>query len=32
MEAELREEGLDMRRMTLESLDQQWRKAKKRVG
>ena len=32
MEAELQEEGLEMRRMTLESLDQQWRKAKKRVG
>ena len=32
MEAELQEEGLEMRRMTLESLDQRWRQAKKRVG
>jgi ATP diphosphatase len=32
MEAELDEEGLEMRRMTLESLDQRWRKAKKQVG
>ena len=32
MEEELREEGLEMRRMTLESLDQRWRQAKKRVG
>ena len=32
MEAELREEGLEMRKMTLESLDQRWRKAKKKVG
>ena len=32
MEEELRDEGLEMRRMTLESLDQRWRQAKKRVG
>ena len=32
MEDELSEEGLEMRRMTLESLDQRWRQAKKRVG
>ena len=32
MEADLDEEGLEMRRMTLESLDQRWRQAKKRVG
>jgi ATP diphosphatase len=32
MEDELRDEGLEMRRMTLESLDQRWRQAKKRVG
>ncbi len=32
MEAELLEEGLEMRRMTTEVLDQRWRKAKKKVG
>jgi ATP diphosphatase len=32
MEADIEEEGLEMRRMTLESLDQRWRQAKKRVG
>ena len=32
MEAALVEEGLDMRRMSLESLDQRWRQAKKLVG
>lgn len=32
MEADVRDEGLEMRRMTLESLDQRWRKAKKQVG
>ena len=32
MEDELRDEDLEMRRLTLESLDQRWRQAKKRVG
>ena len=32
MEDEIRDEGLEMRRMTLESMDQRWRQAKKRVG
>ena len=32
MEADILEEGLEMRRMTLEMLDQRWRKAKKQVG
>ena len=32
MEAAIAEEGLDLRRMSLESLDQRWRKAKKLVG
>ena len=32
MEAEIHDEGLEMRRMTLESLDQRWRKSKKQVG
>ena len=32
MEAELDREGLEMRRMSLEALDQRWRKAKKTVG
>lgn len=32
MENELGDEGLEMRRMSLESLDQRWRQAKKRVG
>jgi ATP diphosphatase len=32
MEDDLRGEGLEMRRMTLETLDQRWRQAKKRVG
>jgi MazG family protein len=32
MEAEIRDEGLEMRRMALESLDQRWRKSKKQVG
>ena len=32
MEADLQAEGLEMRKMTLESLDQRWRKAKKQVG
>lgn len=32
MEADLRDEGLEMHKMTLESLDRRWRKAKKRVG
>ena len=32
MEADIEAEGLDFRNMTLESLDQHWRKAKRRVG
>ena len=32
MEADIAAEGLDFRKMTLESLDQHWRKAKRRVG
>ena len=32
MEAAIAEEGLDVRRMSLETLDQRWRKAKKLVG
>jgi ATP diphosphatase len=32
MEADIEAEGLDFRKMTLESLDQHWRKAKRRVG
>jgi ATP diphosphatase len=32
MEEDIAAEGLEFRKMTLESLDQQWRKAKRRVG
>jgi ATP diphosphatase len=32
MEADILEEGLEMGRMSLEMLDQRWRKAKKQVG
>lgn len=32
MEADIAAAGLDVRKMTLESLDQRWRKAKRRVG
>jgi len=32
MEAEIEAEGLEIRKMTLESLDMQWRKAKKLTG
>ena len=32
MEAEIEAEGLEIRKMTLESLDMQWRKAKKLIG
>jgi ATP diphosphatase len=32
MEAEIAPSGATMRKMTLESLEQQWRKAKKTVG
>ena len=32
LEADIESEGLDIGKMTLESLDMRWRKAKKNVG